>query len=77
MDKDECQRFWESNIPLDGRPGTVDEMGRVATFLASDDASYVTGLVCAQNARRTHMCGVASCCKVAWWAWVQKSCYPV
>ena len=26
-----------------GRAGTADEMGAVATFLASDDASYITG----------------------------------
>ena len=31
-----------SHIPM-GRAGTADEMGAVATFLASDDASYITG----------------------------------
>jgi NAD(P)-dependent dehydrogenase (short-subunit alcohol dehydrogenase family) len=30
------------NIPL-GRVGTPREMGQVALFLASDEASYVTG----------------------------------
>jgi glucose 1-dehydrogenase len=30
------------HIPM-GRAGTADEMGAVATFLASDEASYVTG----------------------------------
>jgi glucose 1-dehydrogenase len=30
------------HIPM-GRAGTADEMGAVATFLASDEASYITG----------------------------------
>ncbi|MEF8845998.1 MAG: SDR family oxidoreductase [Bacteroidales bacterium] len=30
------------HIPL-GRAGIADEMGAAATFLASDDASYITG----------------------------------
>jgi glucose 1-dehydrogenase len=30
------------HIPM-GRAGTADEMGAVATFLASDDAAYITG----------------------------------
>jgi len=34
----------ESHIPLH-RPGTADEMGGVACFLASDDAAYITGQV--------------------------------
>jgi glucose 1-dehydrogenase len=32
----------ESHIPI-GRAGTADEMGGVACFLASDDATYITG----------------------------------
>ncbi len=32
----------ESHIPM-GRPGTPEEMGAVFAFLASDDASYITG----------------------------------
>ena len=31
-----------SHIPLN-RPGTADEMGGVACFLASDDGAYITG----------------------------------
>ncbi|HHY47518.1 MAG TPA: 3-oxoacyl-[acyl-carrier-protein] reductase [Firmicutes bacterium] len=33
-----------SLVPL-GRPGTPEEVARVAVFLASDDASYITGQV--------------------------------
>lgn len=32
------------NIPL-GRPGTADDVAKLATFLASDNASYITGEV--------------------------------
>ena len=32
----------ESHIPM-ARPGTAEEMGAVACFLASDDAAYITG----------------------------------
>lgn len=41
-DKEAVRQHWFDNIPL-GRVGTPREMGRVALFLASDDASYVTG----------------------------------
>ena len=33
---------WKQAVPM-GRGGTAEEMARVAAFLASDDASYVTG----------------------------------
>ena len=36
--------LWDQVVPL-GRPGTPDEMAKVAVFLASDDASYVTGSI--------------------------------
>lgn len=41
-DPEACLAHWRSNIPA-GRIGTPREMGRVAVFLASDDASYITG----------------------------------
>ncbi len=31
-------------IPL-GRPGTPEEVGKLAVFLASDESSYITGAV--------------------------------
>ena len=31
------------NIPLNGRPGTPEEVAEVCSFLVSDKASYVTG----------------------------------
>jgi len=39
---DACLTHWRANIPM-GRVGTIREIGRAAVFLASDDASYVTG----------------------------------
>ena len=35
---------WEERIPL-GRPAQPEEMAAVAAFLASDDASYMTGSI--------------------------------
>jgi len=41
-DLDECLRYWKANIPM-GRVGTAEEIARIAAFLASDEASYITG----------------------------------
>jgi len=41
-DLEACLTHWRANIPA-GRVGTIREMGHVAAFLASDEASYVTG----------------------------------
>jgi 3-oxoacyl-[acyl-carrier protein] reductase len=39
---------WSTHIPL-GRPGTADEVASAVCFLASDEASYITGHVLAVN----------------------------
>lgn len=41
---DEVRKAWEKTIPL-RRGGTVDEVAKVALFLASDLSSYVSGQV--------------------------------
>ena len=41
---EEVRRAAEASIPL-GRYGTTDEIGRVAAFLLSPAASYVTGAI--------------------------------
>jgi meso-butanediol dehydrogenase/(S,S)-butanediol dehydrogenase/diacetyl reductase len=40
--------FWFDRIPL-GRSGRPEEMAAVAAFLASDDASYMTGAIVAAD----------------------------
>ncbi|MBW8783052.1 MAG: SDR family oxidoreductase [Novosphingobium sp.] len=42
------REFWMERIPL-GRTGRPEEMAGVATFLLSDDASYVTGAIIAAD----------------------------
>jgi 3-oxoacyl-[acyl-carrier protein] reductase len=45
---EKTQNEWSTKIPL-GRLGTVDEVAAAACFLASDEASYITGHVLAVN----------------------------
>lgn len=44
LDATPARPIWDQVVPL-GRGGTSEEMAKVAAFLASDDASYMTGSI--------------------------------
>jgi 3-oxoacyl-[acyl-carrier protein] reductase len=44
----DAQQTWSSQIPL-GRTGSADEVAAAVCFLASDEASYITGQVLGVN----------------------------
>ena len=48
LQRDEDRAHWLERIPL-GRPARPEEMAAVAAFLASDDASYMTGSIVAAD----------------------------
>jgi 3alpha(or 20beta)-hydroxysteroid dehydrogenase len=50
--EEEFQSQWAPLVPL-GRPGRPDEIARVALFLASDDASFMTGAEVVVDGGRT------------------------
>ena len=45
---EETQKQWAAQIPL-GRLGSPDDIAAAVCFLASDEASYITGQVLAVN----------------------------
>ena len=50
------EAHWHDIIPM-GRPGTAEEMAKVVAFLASDDASYVTGTIMTADGGQTAWTG--------------------
>ena len=48
LERAEDRAHWMDRIPM-GRPARPEEMAAVAAFLASDDASYMTGSIVAAD----------------------------
>ena len=44
VDKDELIRRRNAQVPLRGQMGTAWDIARAALFLASEDASFITGV---------------------------------
>ncbi|RWS01119.1 reductase-like protein, partial [Dinothrombium tinctorium] len=58
MSEEEYTKFLESSKtshPL-GRVGTVDEVAKTISFLASEDASFITGVTLPIDGGKSQMC---------------------
>ena len=58
MDKEQLEKFFEHSKSTHalGRPGTPLEVAKTIAFLASDDASYITGQTLPVDGGRSIMC---------------------
>ncbi len=66
----ELMSHWSDQIPI-GRPGTSEEMANIVAFLASDEASYITGAMIAADGGITARTGQPDLR-----SWVDRSAVP-